>query len=269
MNIKTRQFGFGHAFAASFLLAALLLFSQLGASRTAVAQEANCANKINQDKCVEEIKQCQQSGGGGDRVSASCSDKAKRYAEVIDPCKGKQRPQACHEAVKDSCDSKSGGAKTSCQKDRAEDFSAAKSPDAGGPSSLFDEQKEGSGGGRCGNEQSGSSVKTKFNLGCLGNEGPPKMGAIEDLVYSIVRFLTAGVGIVLVGGMILAGIQYSASQGNPEATKAAKDRIQNIIIGLMIYLFAFALVQYLVPGGLFAASLPAPPPPILQLMERI
>jgi hypothetical protein len=106
------------------------------------------------------------------------------------------------------------------------------------------------GGYQCG--KGDNAVKTRINFGCLGDRAPGiKMSPVEDLIYAFVRFLSYGVGIVLIGSMILAGIQYSTSEGNPEATQAAKNRIRDAVIGLFIYLFAFAIVQYLVPGGLF------------------
>lgn len=98
-----------------------------------------------------------------------------------------------------------------------------------------------------------NAVKTKFNFGCVGTAYKGStLNPILDLIYAIIRFLSAGVGIVVVGSIIWAGIQYSSSQGNPEQTAQAKLRIQNSFLALVLYLFIFALVQYLVPGGLFA-----------------
>ncbi len=98
----------------------------------------------------------------------------------------------------------------------------------------------------------GAVVNTKFNFGCLGPNYPGAyVNPILDLAFSIIRFVSAGVGLIVVGSIIYAGILYSSSQGNPEQTQAAKNRIQNSIIGLVLYIFIFALVQYLVPGGLF------------------
>lgn len=107
---------------------------------------------------------------------------------------------------------------------------------------------------QCGKKdgKKGAVVNTKFNFGCLGPKYPgASVNPILDLVFSIIRFVSAGVGLIVVGSIIYAGILYSSSQGNPEQTQAAKNRIQNSVIGLVVYIFSFALVQYLVPGGLF------------------
>lgn len=116
------------------------------------------------------------------------------------------------------------------------------------PKQSFYGAEEGK-GDKCGSGE--NAYKTKINFGCLGDSGPSGMGPIEDMLYAIVRFISFGVGLVVVGSIIVAGIQYSTSEGNPETTQAAKNRVRDAVIGLIIYLFAFALVQYLVPGGLF------------------
>lgn len=88
-------------------------------------------------------------------------------------------------------------------------------------------------------------VKTKFDFGCNGAHNNP----IYDMGFAIIRFLSAGVGIVVVVFIILAGIRYATSEGNPEATMRAKQGIQNALLALLIYIFAFAAINYLVPGG--------------------
>jgi hypothetical protein len=104
----------------------------------------------------------------------------------------------------------------------------------------------------CGNlDKAEDNVQTKFDFGCLGPKGPKNLNPIMDLLFAFIRFLSVGVGLVVVASIILAGIQYSTSEGNPETTQAAKNRVRDAVIGLIIYLFAFSLVQYLVPGGLF------------------
>jgi hypothetical protein len=105
-------------------------------------------------------------------------------------------------------------------------------------------QKYDSGGYKCGTGD--NAIRTKFNLGCSGRVDSP----IKDLAYALISFLSAGVGVVIVIAIIVAGIRYSTSEGNPEATMQAKRSIQNALIGLVIYIFAFAIINYLVPGGL-------------------
>ncbi len=99
-------------------------------------------------------------------------------------------------------------------------------------------------GNRCG---SGSNaVNTSINIGCKG-EGNP----IMDMLYAVIRFLSAGAGIVVIGSIIIAGLQYIASRGDPQATANAIKRITATAIAFAMYLLAFAILNFLVPGGLF------------------
>jgi hypothetical protein len=91
-----------------------------------------------------------------------------------------------------------------------------------------------------------NEVKTKFNFGCLGKGNP-----IVDVLFALLRFLSIGVGVVVAMAIILSGIQYATSEGNPEQTAKAKDHIKDAIFALLIYMFIFSILQYLVPGGLF------------------
>jgi lysylphosphatidylglycerol synthetase-like protein (DUF2156 family) len=70
-------------------------------------------------------------------------------------------------------------------------------------------------------------------------------------VQTIVNILSAAVGIVIIGSLIYAGIQYAAAGDNSQAVGAAKQRIINSFVALAAYIFLFAFVQWLVPGGVF------------------
>ncbi len=73
-------------------------------------------------------------------------------------------------------------------------------------------------------------------------------GIIKYLVLFI-KFLSAVVGIAVVASIIIGGIMYSASKDDPSATANAKKRIANALLALGVYAFMFALLQYLIPGG--------------------
>ena len=90
-----------------------------------------------------------------------------------------------------------------------------------------------------------------FDFGCLGLAYGKELNPILDVAFALFRFLSAGVGLVVIGSIIIAGIQYSASRGNPQATGAAIKRVTNALIGLLIYIFTFAILNFIVPGGLF------------------
>lgn len=72
------------------------------------------------------------------------------------------------------------------------------------------------------------------------------------IIYYLLLFingLSALVGIVIVAMITIGGIQYSAAGDNPQATVEAKKRLTNAIFALVMFIFMFAFLQYIVPGG--------------------
>jgi hypothetical protein len=58
------------------------------------------------------------------------------------------------------------------------------------------------------------------------------------------------VGVLAVISVVVAGIQYSSSADDPATVTKAKQRIFNTVVGLIAYIFLFAFINYLVPGGI-------------------
>lgn len=73
---------------------------------------------------------------------------------------------------------------------------------------------------------------------------------VKDLQV-IINALSIGVAVIVVGMIILAGIQYMIAGDSPEAVAKAKDRIQNALIALLAFMLTFAFLQWLIPGGIF------------------
>jgi cytochrome bd-type quinol oxidase subunit 2 len=73
---------------------------------------------------------------------------------------------------------------------------------------------------------------------------------IKD-INKIVQVLSAGVGLVVVAMVILGGIQYITAGDNATAIAAAKSRILNALIALVLFLFMASFLQWLIPGGIF------------------
>ena len=74
-------------------------------------------------------------------------------------------------------------------------------------------------------------------------------GAGSDLllnVRTITNTLLIGVGIVSVIMLIIGGFRYAFSQGNEKAVSGAKDTIIYAIIGLIVAIVAFAVVNFVI-----------------------
>ncbi len=107
-----------------------------------------------------------------------------------------------------------------------------------------------------GSDTSGSATTTTVtNPNCNNSTdvGVQKCIATDPIVKDInliVNFLSAGVAIVVIGSIIVGGIQYSLAGDNSTATGAAKKRISDGLIALVAFIFTFAFLQWLIPGGL-------------------
>ena len=67
----------------------------------------------------------------------------------------------------------------------------------------------------------------------------------------VINFLAVGVGIAVVGGIIWGGMIYASSNGDSAKTKHAITIIVNAVVGLLLFIFMYAFINFLVPGGLF------------------
>lgn len=73
---------------------------------------------------------------------------------------------------------------------------------------------------------------------------------VKDL-NDIINVLAGLVGVVVVGVIILGGIQYAMAGDKAEAVSAAKKRIINGLIALAAFMLTYAFLQWLIPGGVF------------------
>ena len=81
----------------------------------------------------------------------------------------------------------------------------------------------------------------------IKNGGTANPGASTDLMGNIKLIITAVfsiIGVVSVVMIILGGISYATSQGDPGKVKKGKDTILYGIIGLIVALLAYAIVNF-------------------------
>lgn len=83
---------------------------------------------------------------------------------------------------------------------------------------------------------------------CKTDNGNPVIGVL----LQIINFMAVGVGIAVVGGIIWGGLIYASSNGDSGKVKEAKTIIVNAIIGLLLFFFMYAIINFLVPGGVFS-----------------
>lgn len=89
------------------------------------------------------------------------------------------------------------------------------------------------------------STKTQY-LSCDSESG---VGAINDLIKIVIVVLTVLIGIVAVGGLAYAGVLYSSARDNQNQVNEAMTIIRNVVIGILLYGFTVAIINWLLPGG--------------------
>lgn len=95
------------------------------------------------------------------------------------------------------------------------------------------------------NDPYNCTPKTSFAFGSCGTDNV----GIRCMMVEILKFLSIGVGLAVVGGIITGGIVYSTSEGNPSKTQSGIKIISNSILALVLYFLMFAIINFLIPGG--------------------
>ena len=102
------------------------------------------------------------------------------------------------------------------------------------------EEEESGGGG-------GSAATGKAQQG-VDNVNPGAATQLEPMIQTILNVVFGVVGIVAVIMIIIGGVNYTMSQGDTQKIQKAKNTIMYGIIGLVITLLAFAIVNFVLDG---------------------
>jgi hypothetical protein len=73
--------------------------------------------------------------------------------------------------------------------------------------------------------------------------GPSSISATDGIQRAI-NLLLFLVGVISIIVIIVGGLRYVLSGGNPQSTNAAKDTILYAVIGLVVALLAYAIVNF-------------------------
>jgi hypothetical protein len=82
-------------------------------------------------------------------------------------------------------------------------------------------------------------------ISCKG-EGSEALGNVLRIFISV---LTVIIGIAAVGGLAWASVIYAKAEDNASEVKEARALIRSIVIGILLYGFMVAIINWLIPGG--------------------
>lgn len=79
-----------------------------------------------------------------------------------------------------------------------------------------------------------------------GNDDGNGAGAFTNIISSIINILLFIIGAVAVIMIIIGGIRYTTSNGDQAQVTSAKNTILYAIVGLVVAIMAFAIVNFVV-----------------------
>lgn len=82
----------------------------------------------------------------------------------------------------------------------------------------------------------------KRAAGCPGGEG--ETNDVGDVVQNIINVVIAVLGIVAVLFVVIGAVGYTTSQGDPAKTKKARDTILYAILGVVLAVLAYTIVNF-------------------------
>ncbi|MFZ1250278.1 MAG: hypothetical protein WAR37_02410 [Candidatus Microsaccharimonas sp.] len=72
-----------------------------------------------------------------------------------------------------------------------------------------------------------------------------------SILLTAINILVAGVGVAALGGLVYGSILYTSAGGSPEQIKKARTVFTNVVIGVIAFGGMYALLNFIVPGGVF------------------
>ena len=98
-------------------------------------------------------------------------------------------------------------------------------------------------------------IQTSFNYFC-GSNANKNARVVEQtpifaFMLAIMYFLSFGVGLAVVMGILIGSYHIITANGSASKVEQGANIIWNSIIGLVLFIFMFAFINFLVPGGLF------------------
>ena len=92
-------------------------------------------------------------------------------------------------------------------------------------------------------DQSGVSAEVKKANGCSGASDSVDLA---NVIVGIINGIVGILGVVAAIFIVVGGVNYMTSQGDTGKTKKAKDTILYAVIGLIIAVLAFAIVNFVI-----------------------
>jgi hypothetical protein len=83
------------------------------------------------------------------------------------------------------------------------------------------------------------------------NSNSSHCNLIQEYVVPTINLLSVAFGLIAVISLLLGAINYITSEGDPQKVSRAKVRIRNTVFSIVAFMFLYAFLNFLIPGGIF------------------
>lgn len=223
-------------------------FDQKQACKDAVINACQDQNPLKTNGTVSSQKKYNEYGAS---EYQTCLNNAMRNsAKNADECTARGgQPQTDDKGAYTGCGTPPPAQQNGTCKDGSKpDATSGKCTDGSSPTQHVNNPGNGEQFQNCGEAETVLVSCTAQNCGLGANtifSGTPVIGCV--LKFGI-QALTVLVGVGAVAGIAWESLQYARAQDNQSAVANARDRIRDIVIGLVVYIFMIAILQWLIPG---------------------
>jgi len=100
--------------------------------------------------------------------------------------------------------------------------------------------------------ESCGGVRTAI-LSCSGSKEATDVEGtgIWAILILVLNIMTGMVALAAVGGIAYAAILYASAEDKSAQVQQAKEKIFGVVMGLVLFAGMYAILQFLIPGGIF------------------
>lgn len=106
------------------------------------------------------------------------------------------------------------------------------------------------------------AVGGTFNAGTGECADPPGESSVNDVLATVLNFLSLIAGIIAVIMIIIAGLRFITGQGEPSSVAQARNAIIYAAVGIVIVVLSQVLVQFVIGEATTQQPSPATAPPV-------
>lgn len=92
-----------------------------------------------------------------------------------------------------------------------------------------------------------SKARTGFESAVTGSGGS-EASALPELVTNTINIMLYVAGVIAVIIIVIGGLRFATSEGDPAAANKAKNAIIYALVGLVLAILAYAIVNFVLNG---------------------